>query len=91
MFEIETDPQKLASRQKQIDIGMNTDGFRNLSKICSTLTKKELENRYIPRVPNKFQVCSKRCFDGQLKKWRRMLHEYDDPNVKEIFVFQEKK
>lgn len=26
------------------------------------------------------QVCSKRAFDGQVKKWRRMLHEWDLPD-----------
>jgi histone RNA hairpin-binding protein len=24
-------------------------------------------------------VCSKRSWDGQIRKWRRLLHEYDPP------------
>lgn len=32
-----------------------------------------------PLLPAPPQVCSKRAFDGQIKKWRRMLHEWDLP------------
>ena len=31
----------------------------------------------IPKTPNKFQVCSKRSWDGQVRKWRRQLHLFD--------------
>jgi len=37
-------------------------------------TKKRLN---VISVPNKYQVCSKRSWDGQIKKWRRHLHNYD--------------
>lgn len=30
-----------------------------------------------PRTPDKHTNCSKRSFDGQLRKWRRQLHAYD--------------
>ena len=30
-----------------------------------------------PWTPNKHQVCSKRSWDGQVRKWRRALHKYD--------------
>lgn len=30
-----------------------------------------------PRTPDKHVNCSKRSFDGQLRKWRRQLHAYD--------------
>lgn len=32
-----------------------------------------------PRTPDIRQVCSKRSWDGQIRKWRRLLHEYDPP------------
>ena len=32
-----------------------------------------------PWTPNKNQVCSKRSWDGQIRKWRRALHRFD-PN-----------
>lgn len=28
-------------------------------------------------TPDPFQVCSKRSWDGQIRKWRRLLHKYD--------------
>lgn len=30
-------------------------------------------------LPACLQVCSKRAFEGQVKKWRRMLHTWDPP------------
>ena len=30
-----------------------------------------------PMTPDVRQACSKRAFDGQVRKWRRMLHEWD--------------
>eukprot|EP01018_Ginkgo_biloba_P035491 Gb_20984 [translate_table: standard] len=35
--------------------------------------------RYHPQTPDIKQVCSKRSWDGQVKKWRRLLHEFDPP------------
>lgn len=33
-----------------------------------------------PKTPNKYQQCSKRSWDGQIRKWRRMLHAFDPPS-----------
>lgn len=30
-----------------------------------------------PWTPDKHAKCSKRSFDGQIRKWRRQLHAYD--------------
>jgi len=43
--------------------------------------KRKPEN---PRTPKKAQGCSKRSWDGQLKKWRRDLHLWD-PDNKDAF------
>lgn len=42
--------------------------------LCRYQRKKEH-----PRTPDIRQVCSKRSWDGQIRKWRRLLHEYDPP------------
>lgn len=30
-----------------------------------------------PETPDVHKACSKRSFDGLVKKWRRLLHQYD--------------
>jgi histone RNA hairpin-binding protein len=43
---------------------------------CRVLRKKQ-----DPCTPDIRQVCSKRSWDGQIRKWRRLLHEYDPPKA----------
>ena len=33
-----------------------------------------------PQTPDVKTKCSKRCFDGLLRSWRRRLHRYDPPD-----------
>jgi len=73
----ELNERRLLTRQKQIDIGKNTPGYQSFSAVVP----KERRSRGDPQTPNKHQVCSKRSWDGQIRKWRRMLHKYD-PEVK---------
>eukprot|EP00007_Cunea_sp_BSH-02190019_P005832 CAMPEP_0174241254 /NCGR_PEP_ID=MMETSP0417-20130205/22442_1 /TAXON_ID=242541 /ORGANISM="Mayorella sp, Strain BSH-02190019" /LENGTH=452 /DNA_ID=CAMNT_0015320463 /DNA_START=62 /DNA_END=1417 /DNA_ORIENTATION=+ len=71
--EVETDEHRLLQRQRQIDFGKNTAGYANyLSQV-----PKSQRTREHPRTPDKTQVCSKRSWDGQVRKWRRLLHEFD--------------
>lgn len=75
----ETDPRRLAQRQKQIDYGKATPGYQDYSRLIAKSKRK----REDPKTPNKYQVCSKRSWDGQVRKWRRMLHFYDPADLKE--------
>jgi hypothetical protein len=34
-----------------------------------------------PQTPDVRTKCSKRCFDGLLRSWRRRLHRYDPPDM----------
>jgi len=69
----EADPKRLQARQKQLDIGMNTIGYQKyVEQVCKPERKKT-----DPRTPEKSQVCSKRSWDGQVRKWRRQLHMFD--------------
>jgi hypothetical protein len=69
----EEDPRRLAQRQKQIEYGKNTVGYaRYIAAVPKTKRRRE-----DPKTPNKHQICSKRSWDGQIRKWRRMLHFYD--------------
>jgi len=69
----ESDVRRLAARQKQIDIGMNTVGYQ---RFCEAVPVDKRTKEH-PKIPDIHQVCSKRSWDGQVRKWRRMLHDYD--------------
>jgi len=69
----ETDVRRLAARQKQLDIGKNTTGYQKWLMQASP-DKRNAEG---PRMPDLHQICSKRSWDGQVRKWRRELHLFD--------------
>jgi len=71
------DDQRLIQRQKQIDYGYRTVGYLRYR----LLVPKESRKPEHPRTPKKAQGCSKRSWDGQLKKWRRDLHLWDPDNL----------
>lgn len=71
--EKETDSHRLEQRQKQIDFGKNTIGYERYV----VLVPRELRSKDQPVTPDKNQKCSKRSWDGQVRKWRRLLHAWD--------------
>jgi len=71
--EREEDSKRLNSRQKQIDYGKNTVGYEKYLLAVPKNTRKKGD----PKTPDKYQKCSKRSWDGQIKKWRRQLHQHD--------------
>jgi hypothetical protein len=73
--EYELDPHRLAQRQKQIMYGENTKGFSNFLKALNR--DPSLLKGCLPIKPSIVQKCSKRSWDGQVRKWRRALHMYD--------------
>jgi histone RNA hairpin-binding protein len=74
--ERETDPRRLFQRQKQIELGRNTIGYKNfIQSVPEDIRDKVL------REPDIQQKCSKRSWDGQVRKWRRGLHSWDNVNI----------
>jgi len=71
--QMETDPHRLSQRQKQITYGYRTLGYLRY-RLLAPRDKRRKEH---PRTPRKEQICSKRSWDGQVKKWRRELHKWD--------------
>jgi len=69
----ETDTHRLSQRQKQITYGYRTLGYLRYR----LLVPKDKRRKEHPRTPRKEQICSKRSWDGQVKKWRRELHKWD--------------
>ena len=67
---------RIQARFKQIDFGYNTLGYARYIKLVPKDARSCEVSRH-PRTPDPYQSCSKRNFDGQIKKWRRLLHAYD--------------
>ncbi|KAJ9465883.1 Histone RNA hairpin-binding protein [Diplonema papillatum] len=72
----ETDAHRLAQRAKQISYGKVTLGHRNYV-VTVPHHERQDGNEYHPHTPRVDQVCSKRSWDAQIGKWRRMLHAWD--------------
>eukprot|EP01059_Diplonema_ambulator_P004873 TRINITY_DN14602_c0_g1_i2.p1 TRINITY_DN14602_c0_g1~~TRINITY_DN14602_c0_g1_i2.p1 ORF type:complete len:355 (+),score=77.10 TRINITY_DN14602_c0_g1_i2:143-1207(+) len=72
---VEQNEWRLRQRQKQIRIGLQTIGYKNYIRAKELKFEVEAEQ---PRIPNVYQVCSKRAWDGQVRRWRQLLHKYDD-------------
>lgn len=51
---------------------------RQLRRKISTRISKH------PETPDVTQICSKRSFDGQAKKWRRELHLWDPEEEEDL-------
>ncbi|CAB3366023.1 Hypothetical predicted protein [Cloeon dipterum] len=76
MDELETDPLILSRRDKQIDYGKNTEGYRRYIEMVPK--PKRTPNH--PHTPPRDMKNSRRGWDGCIRKWRQQLHEYDPPN-----------
>ncbi len=61
------------SRTKQLEYGKNTAGYVTYAAAMPREQRRSTD----PRTPEKLQKCSKRSWDGQVRKWRRQLHLWD--------------
>lgn len=71
---METDAECLRKRQKKINLGKVTPEYQRYILEVN----KGKRRSYHPRTPNKFRRCSRRKFDGLIKKWRKQLHMWDE-------------
>jgi len=74
MKNIEADTETLRKRQKRINFGKVTAEYQ---RYILALPRKH-RKPYHPKTPNKFRKCSRRKFDGLIKKWRKLLHVWDE-------------
>jgi histone RNA hairpin-binding protein len=76
---LETDLRRLEQRAKQIALGYATPAYqRYLALVPKQARNQARKFEEHPLTPRKEIACSKRAFDGQMKKWRRLLHQYDE-------------
>eukprot|EP00668_Euglena_longa_P016387 GGOE01020638.1.p1 GENE.GGOE01020638.1~~GGOE01020638.1.p1 ORF type:complete len:338 (+),score=16.40 GGOE01020638.1:89-1102(+) len=73
-LQVETDERRLAQRRKQIEYGKVTHGYKCYMRI----RPREKRGKREPHTPVITQKCSKRSWDGQVRKWRKQLHKYDE-------------
>jgi Histone RNA hairpin-binding protein RNA-binding domain len=66
----EDNEHRLAQRQRQIDIGKGSEEYIAYCQMFPHGGKRKRR----AKTPDKYQICSKRSFDGQISKWRRQLH-----------------
>ena len=67
--------RRLEQRQKQIVLGKRTVGYQ---RYRGMVHKRDRVDGQHPRTPNAKRQCSKRSWDGQVRKWRRELHRWDE-------------
>lgn len=83
---VEADPHRIAQRQKQIDYGKNTLGYQRYTEEVPRNLRRKMTTKILkhPDTPDVTQICSKRSFDGQAKKWRRELHLWDPDDNEDL-------
>jgi len=64
-------------REKQIQVGKNTEGYQGLMKF----REKHGRNHGEPQTPRVAELSSKRQFDGRLSHWRILLHAFSCHNL----------
>ncbi|CAF0868993.1 unnamed protein product [Adineta steineri] len=79
--EVESDPHTLRQRTKEIIKGKMSESY---ATYIAKYPNKKQRRREHPTSPNKYRKCSRRCFDGQLRTWRRNLHQFDENNTQEL-------
>ena len=65
---------RLAQRRKQLDLGKRTEGYQ---RYIAAVPRKARQEGVHPQTPQPRKACSKRSWDGQVRKWRRELHKWD--------------
>lgn len=71
---------RISQRQKQIQKGKNTDGYRRYIK--KVPRERRLPTQ--PSTPNPYSALNKKPWDREYRAWRRQLHDWDDPAQKAL-------
>ena len=71
----------LSKRQRQIDFAKNTVAY---GKYIQAVRIDSRIKDHHPQTPNKYQKCSSRSWEGQMKKWKSQLHQWNPPNYAKV-------
>lgn len=73
-FEIETDPDILSRRQKQIEYGKNTENY----KLYASKVPLNSRRPRMPQTPDKKRKLSRKHWDSMVKRWKLNVHQWTD-------------
>eukprot|EP01062_Namystynia_karyoxenos_P016356 TRINITY_DN15960_c0_g1_i1.p2 TRINITY_DN15960_c0_g1~~TRINITY_DN15960_c0_g1_i1.p2 ORF type:complete len:440 (+),score=116.20 TRINITY_DN15960_c0_g1_i1:145-1464(+) len=82
-----TDAHRINQRQKQINLGRMTEGFKNYMRLIEMGV--QIPEHMECTVPNPSQRCSKRAWDAMVRSWRRTLHSFDDPALMDMMTSEQ--
>merc|ERR1719499_459194 len=72
-----TQPRVGNSQMKQIQMGKKSEGYQNYTRLVKRSQRGKLIRSKRVYTPVKKKNVSKRRFEGQIKAWRRKLHQWD--------------
>lgn len=79
--------KRVSQRQKQIEIGKSTLGYKNYEAAVSKSDREE-GNVLHPVTPTTDGRTAKRNFDRSVREWRKALHAWDEPLTHELAAFE---
>lgn len=71
---------RVRQRQKQIAFGKRTKGYAAYTEHVERTARAP----HHPRTPDPYSAASKKAWDAECQAWRRKLHQWDPPDVREI-------
>jgi histone RNA hairpin-binding protein len=83
---------RVAKRNQKIWRGKNTSGYQHYLVVVPKATrnpKNKLTTQ--PVTPNASIRNSWRNFESQIRRWRRMLHQYDPPGLLPLEISQQRR
>jgi len=81
----EAERQRMRQRLKQIEYGKRTVGYQRFIAMVPVASRLPSH----PTTPRPNQKCSKRSWDGQIRKWRRELHKWDPTDEIEYKYYED--
>ena len=66
--------RRMWQRERQVALGTRTLGFKVWERMKATNMPAHVDCT----IPRASQPCSKRSWDGQMRRWRQQIHEYDN-------------
>ena len=77
---IEINLHRIQQRSRQIRIGKQTTEYNNYKTLVKFRNPKLKYSKH-PVTPDIYSIRSKRSWDGHIRKWRKLLHQWNDDTI----------